>query len=203
MNNTIKIFSAFLVGTVLGVVVANQLLKTKYEQIAQEEIDSVKEVFSKKEPPVKNNVVVIQDPKEKASLAKDKANVTQYANILHGQGYVDYSKSKLSLTPEESDEPVLESKPYIIAPEDFGEADGYETISLTYYSDGTITDDDDNPVENPEDSIGSPERIVQHFGEYEDDSVFVRNDKLKCDYEILRDQRVYSEVSKRKPHDFS
>ena len=28
--------------------------------------------------------------------------------------------------------------------------------------------------------------IESHFGEYEEDTVFVRNNDLKCDYEILR-----------------
>lgn len=32
-----------------------------------------------------------------------------------------------------------------------------------------------------------------HFGEYEDDSVFVRNDRLKTDYEILLDEENYSD----------
>ena len=31
------------------------------------------------------------------------------------------------------------------------------------------------------------------------DSVFVRNDRLKCDYEILRDNRSYSDVTGRYP----
>ena len=41
---------------------------------------------------------------------------------------------------------------------------------------------------------------LAHFGEYEDDSVFVRNDRLKCDYEILLDQRTCSDVIKQRPH---
>ena len=41
---------------------------------------------------------------------------------------------------------------------------------------------------------------LNHFGEYEDDSVFVRNDRLKRDYEILLDQRNYSDVVKTMPH---
>ena len=40
---------------------------------------------------------------------------------------------------------------------------------------------------------------MSHFGEYEDDSVFVRNDDRKCDYEILMDQRLYSDVIKGMP----
>ena len=55
-----------------------------------------------------------------------------------------------------------------------------------------LTDEDDEIVEDIEDKIGFD--ALSHFGEYEEDSVFVRNDRIKCDYEILLDQRKYSEV---------
>ena len=77
--------------------------------------------------------------------------------------------------------------------------DEYEQISLTYYSDGILTDDDDVPITDVDEVVGS--ESLETFGEYEDDSVFVRNDKLKCDYEILIDQRKYSDVVNRKPHE--
>lgn len=41
---------------------------------------------------------------------------------------------------------------------------------------------------------------LEHFGEYEDDSVYVRNDAKKCDYEILLDQRNYQEIFETQPH---
>lgn len=53
-------------------------------------------------------------------------------------------------------------------------------------------------VDDVEEIVG--EESLTHFGEYEDDSVFVRNDRLKCDYEILLDQRNYSDVTKTMPH---
>ena len=37
----------FTVGAIIGSAVTYKMLKTKYENIAQEEIDSVKEVFSR------------------------------------------------------------------------------------------------------------------------------------------------------------
>ena len=37
---------------------------------------------------------------------------------------------------------------------------------------------------------------LNHFGEYEEDSVFVRNDIKKCDYEILLDESIYTGVIK-------
>ena len=49
-----------------------------------------------------------------------------------------------------------------------------------------------------EETIGKDS--LTHFGEYEDDSVFVRNDRLKVDYEILMDQRGYADVLREKPY---
>ncbi len=40
---------------------------------------------------------------------------------------------------------------------------------------------------------------MEHFGEYEDDSVFVRNEENMCDYEILLDQRNFSELTGAEP----
>ena len=84
--------------------------------------------------------------------------------------------------------------PYVIPPEEFGEIEEYDTESLTYYQDGVLTDQDDSIIDNIDELIG--EDSLTHFGEFEDDSVFVRNDKLRCDYEILRDLRNYSDVNR-------
>ena len=88
-------------------------------------------------------------------------------------------------------------EPYIIIPEEFGGIQEYEQISLIYYSDGILTDDMDDIIEDFDSTVG--EDFASHFGEYEDDSVFVRNDRLKCDYEILRDYRTYEKVVGREP----
>ena len=88
-------------------------------------------------------------------------------------------------------------RPYVIKPEEFGEFEEYETISLTYYADQVLADDNNEPVEDVEETVGFAS--LGHFGEYEDDSVFVRNDRLKCDYEILLDSRNYADVRKAMP----
>ena len=92
---------------------------------------------------------------------------------------------------EEEDEDDM-NKPYVIRPEEFGE-EGYVQQSLTYYADGVITNERGKIIKNVDELIGiNPE---DHFGEYEDDSVFVRNDNIKVDYEILKDYREFSEIS--------
>ena len=83
--------------------------------------------------------------------------------------------------------------PYVISPDEFGGVEEYEKISLSYYADGILADDDDEVMENADEIVGLDS--LTHFGEYEDDSVFVRNDVMKCDYEILLDHRNYKDVA--------
>lgn len=200
MNNKITGFMMFIFGAAVGSVVTWQYTKKKYEQIAQEEIDSVKETFSKlkevknkdNESDENNNVRTIVE------RAKDKPSIVEYAAKLRKQGYINYSNTD-SLFEEEVDENMINDKPYVISPDEFGEFDDYDTISLTYYADQVLVDEDDELVEDIEETVGF--ESLNAFGEYEDDSVFVRNDRLKCDYEILLDQRKYSDVIKRKPHE--
>lgn len=205
MNNKITSFMIFIFGAAVGSVATWQYIKKKYERIAQEEIDSVKETFSKLEVKSKNN-----DSEDNNNVrtiverAKDKPSVVEYAAWLRKQGYTNYSDTDSlsedsNVSEEEVDENMINDKPYVISPDEFGEFYDYEKISLTYYADQVLADEDDELVEDIEETVGF--ESLNAFGEYEDDSVFVRNDRLKCDYEILLDQRKYSDVIKRKPHE--
>lgn len=196
MNSKFTSFMMFVLGAAVGSAVTWQYIKKKYEQIAQEEIDSVKEVFSKHKVASQDN-----EPDEnihvrsRAEQAKDKPSISEYAAKLREQGYTNYSNT----TKKEEEEPMTKDKPYVIPPEEFGEFDDYEKIGLTYYADQILADDNDELVDDIEDVVGF--ESLSTFGKYEDDSVFVRNDRLKCDYEILLDQRKYSDVINRKPHE--
>lgn len=195
MNKTIN-FMMFVLGVAVGSVVTWRYVEKKYEQIAQDEIDSVKEVFSKREAEFTENT----EARIKADNAKEKPSVIEYAARLSEHGYTNYSDLVDEKPEEVKEEPMSVDKPYVIAPEEFGDLDDYETIGLTYYADQILADDNDVIVDDVEDVVGFDS--LNSFGEYEDDSVFVRNDRLKCDYEILLDQRKYSSVIiRRKPHE--
>lgn len=191
MNKATSLF-IFVMGVAVGSVVTWQYTKKFYEQRAQEEIDSVKEVFLKRSQD-KDIFNVIEDDstpvKETARLDRfeEKPDISQYAKILKSEKYITDDKS-----------PTTKSKPYVISPEEFGEFGEYEQISLTYYADRVLADDNDEIIKDVDNVVGA--ESLTHFGEYEDDSVFVRNDKLKCDYEILMNSRTYSEILKGKPH---
>lgn len=178
----------FVLGAAVGSAVTWQYTKKFYEQRAQEEIDSVKETYGKKVVPAQ--VEADTDEKEAATVVDgvdDKPDILHYAEILKHEKYT---------TDDES--PTAESKPYVISPDEFGEFEEYDRISLTYYADQVLADENDDKIKDVDEVIGV--ESLTHFGEFEDDSVFVRNDRLKCDYEILMDSRTYSEVLKQKPH---
>lgn len=83
---------------------------------------------------------------------------------------------------------------HVIPPDSFGELD-YDQISLNYWADKVLTDEDDNVIKAPETIIGS--KALGSFGTYEDDSVYVRNDELRVDYEILLDTRTFAEYQRK------
>ena len=188
-------FAVFMAGATVGAAAAWLYCKRHYEQIAQEEIDSVKAAFA--ECKASNPDKQSKENQKKADMAKLKPDLVNYAAKLQEQGYTNYAAKNDKIEEKEDDDSVVE-KPYIISPEEYGEFDEYTKLSLTYYSDGTLADDDDEIVDDIYETVGSD--FADHFGEYEDDSVFVRNDRLKCDYEILRDNRSYADVTGMDPN---
>ena len=182
-------YLAFVIGAAVGGAAAWFYAKKKYEALAQEEIDSVKEVFAKKNPEKAARRTDIHP-----DAVSEKPNIMEYAAKLKDSGYVGYDTC--SKTSEKKEEPT--SKPYVIPPEEFGEKEGYAQLSFMYYADGTLADDGDQIVDNIEELVG--EDSLSHFGEYEDDSVYVRNDVRKIDFEILRSLRTYAEIIEESPY---
>ena len=203
MNNKLSCLCAFILGSAIGAAVTWKVTKTKYERIANEEIDSVKETYFKKKKEALETMESLNEElkdeiKRTRMVTEEKPNIMEYAAKLQKEGYTDYSNDDKSDETTDDTEDVGFSKPYIIYPEEFGELYGYSEISLTYYADGVLTDDVGEIIEDVDDIIGIDSLL--HFGEYEDDSVFVRNDRLKCDYEILLDPRNYYIGTEIDPH---
>lgn len=191
----ILVNAAFLVaGAAVGSLVTWKVVETKYKKISEEEINSVKEHYRVKvygdalaegfRKGVENvNDIVADNVKEEAvKVLKECEDILEHAN------YITYSKIEEKGGPDTT----VYDKPYVIEPEECGELAGYDVISLTHFNDGVLTDDDYNKIDNVDEIVGAD--YHEHFGEYEDDSVFIRNDAKQCDYEILADTRNYTDV---------
>lgn len=167
---------AFVAGAALASVVTWKLVKDEYERRIDELIDIYNRDVEECEE------IEDEQDDEEESHAIDEMR-TAYSNIINQSHYNNSSEEK-------EDRKV--SDIYIIQPDEF-DTIGHRTESLNYYADGVLTDQFDNVIDFEEDIIGDI-NPGEHFGEYEEDSVHVRNDITQCDYEILRDTRKFSEV---------
>ena len=186
MKNTLSNLVIFAAGAAIGSLVTWRILKPYYENIVQEEIESVKEVFSTRAAESTD-----EDMEDASGPNPEPIDIREYAATIQDNRYTNYSDKK------EVQDNVR--KPYVVTPEEFGEREGYEVTTLIYYAgDGVLTDDMNHPIEDVENTVGQD--FHTHYGEYEDDSVFVRNEESGTDYEILLDPRSYSDVVNRNPH---
>lgn len=196
---------SFIIGIGVGAAGSWYFLKTVYEQRTQEEIESIKQAYADK---YDKNSIVKTDAFDEKDDAEKQLDIKEYSHIIKAEGYhkTDYNaiskavdegkESEIELTKE----PVIKSgeESYVIAPEEFGEYEDYCKISLTHYSDGVLADIHDNVIDDVDEIVGS--NYADHFGEYEDDSVYIRNDAKKCDYEILADERTWADILESKPY---
>ena len=200
MKSTLNKVIIFAIGAAIGSLVAWKLTKTKYEKIMIEEEQSLREYYNKKTKVYEDSANTLHDyyndrlkeidEKEKKMEEDKKTEESKIVNDLR-ERYAEVLKDhKYSI-----DEPCYEGgqdRPYVVTPEEFGNADEYDIISLNYYADGIVSDDWGDKIEDLEATIG--EDFASHYGEYEEDAVYIRNDRLKVEYEVLKSLSKYSEM---------
>lgn len=169
----------FATGATVGAVVTWKFLKTKYERLVQEEIDSYKEALGC----LDKNDISEEETEYEAPTAEVTTRRSDYQQMVKKCDYKGVDDM---------------NKPYVISPDDYGDNEEYDTETLFHFQDGVLTDDNDVPIEDVDGVVGAD--YADHFGEYEDDSVFIRNDGLRTDYEILLEPRNYSDVVNSSPH---
>lgn len=184
-------------GIGIGIGVVWYYFDKKYKDEMSKKIEEIM-AESKKVKPVKSTASEL--PAKVNTVDEVKSTVTSvettkvnYSKLINKEKYVGDEST------ENAEEETDYEKPYVISPLEFGdkEDEGYTTVSLMFYSDGLLADDMGEVIENIDETVGVDS--LNHFGEYEDDSVFVRNDRLKIDYEILLNNKRLVDVRKQSP----
>jgi hypothetical protein len=191
MNNKIASALIFGAGAAVGSIVTWQLLKTAYEKIARESIAEVKAYYEEKHADLEREVE--QEPVRyrratPEEIARREKEEEQYEQLV--SDYADISTDE--------GEPKFYDGPFVISPSEYGDSEEFDTCGLTYYADGVLVDDDTQEIITDADDIVGD--FATHFGEYEPDSVHVRNPRMRMDYEILFDLKPYSELFSNNPH---
>ena len=194
----------FIMGAVMGSLVTALYMSEKHARFLEEEAEwcekmaeTVRDAGTKEE--------VVEEPKEKVLVMnKDlyKKDISMLKNITN-----KYADPAESLHPEDDDEEdyskyskmsdVSKNKdPYIITFEGFCESKtNHDTLTITYYQgDDTLVDENEEIIENRKSVIGDD--ALSSFGEGSDDPnvVYVRNEKMAIDYEVILVEGSYSEA---------
>lgn len=165
-----KNFIFWACGAICGFGASYMMLKRKYENLIQEEIESVKAVYKKN-----------QDVKDKET---EESPIDKADSIINQNGYNPLRYGAVKSIQ-------------VISPDEFGDEPDYEKIELSYYDDGFLTDDNDEIINDSKKIIGD---ALEHFGEYEENVVMVVNHELQVYYEIIRDTRRYVDVVSKTPY---
>jgi hypothetical protein len=210
-KNTIINVLLFTAGAAVGSAVTWYVVKTKYERIAQEEIDSVKETWARmmREEALNDTSVEDEfiDDDEDDEMDSDEDDFTSAERIDYSRLASMYNKSGDDDDTENDGEGEGDSTddvevpsidgPYVITPDEF--ADGnfdHSLYCLTYYSDGVLANDWWEEIDI-DDTIGRD--ALDHFGDYAEDIVHVRNKRLEADYEVAQDPRRYADLIANDP----
>lgn len=170
----------FLSGAAVGAVSTYLLLKGRYNE-------SEKEFYARKYDERKPKEEIKQDDatEEPTNDIAEKPDIMEYAKILAEKRYSGREEAE-------------KESAYVISKDEFDDSDN-DAEALIFYADGVLAyETTDEIIENADEIVGT--EFKDRFGEYEEDTVFVRNDEEKIDYEIIKDKRTYEEVSGTKPH---
>lgn len=199
MKKTLFNVLVFTSGAIVGSLVTWKVLKTKYERIAQEEINSVKETWARKnhensdKPEGDGEFENIDDEKEEEW---PEEVITDYSSLT--RRYDQALREEIDEEGGGGDDgfPTING-PVVITPEEFGDGNyDHSLYCLTYFADGVLADDwwVKQDIEN---TIG--EDALKQFDDYAKDVVHVRNEQQEADYEVTRDPRNYADVIKNNP----
>lgn len=229
----------FLTGTAIGLFGgvlfgygwAGKRLRTQYEQIAEQEIDEMREHFrarliAKEEKPDLAEKAQEISEREGYSTPQTPVKEDQDGAEAGEEGFTeaDTADAVEDHEREESEEeaPSAEvnnlfdetkkeadegwdyeeevrlrrpDRPYVIHVDERSEKDGYTDISLIYYeADDVLADERDQPIEDRDKTIGEGNLDKFGHGSHDKDIVYIRNDLLKIEIEVIKNDGSYAEV---------
>lgn len=217
---SIGLFFGGAIGAGATFLILRKKLETKYNQLAEEEINEMREHF-------RARLVAKENKPDLGTVVAEK--------IVEDEGYATPNsptppKPTLVATPEAEEEPtvrepvdeqeaaelknVFESdkdadegwdyehetnmrtpdKPYVIHYDERSETNYSEATFVYYAGDDVLCDARDNVVEDKDKIVGEENLTKFGHGSNDKNVVYVRNDVLAADFEIVRHEGDYAEV---------
>lgn len=223
MKTGIAVFIGFVFGAAAGAAGMYILMEDKIFEWANDEVESIKEAYSNKLDQLvaehKEAVSEVPDEYMKPEYIKEKK---KFDEAMAEKNYTDYTafgpemdkkvdealeKVEEAIKEREEENNDEEVKPYVIASAGltgFGMM-GYEQIVYTWYDDDVLADDDDEMIFDDsyiERTIGL-DNFNTFIANNNMDVMYVRNDRLETDYEVVKSLSKYSDRMEHSPRKIS
>lgn len=204
MNSVIKSTVIFLGGLVVGGVVTNLLVKEKYEHEAAEEISAMHKSFINryKEPISEAKTEKTESTGSENYISNDKGKVIDYSSFSKKEAPIE-TKSEEDISEDlDSTDDVVEMKReisdnpiYEIDWETYESSEefGFSHVELVLYTeDYILANVYDERIDDVEKRVTVD--ILNKFAHVPKDETWVRNEILGCDFNIVKDNRKFSDV---------
>lgn len=186
MNTTLKAIFIFAGGVLIGAAGAYKFAKNKCSALASAEIKEAREHYEQMIVATTNEREIMTAQIEELNTALSAshdhieyqdAEINRLKNGKNLEESIEEGEYSIDILPGDA--------PHFISIERSGD-DGYRVIEYTLYDDQTITNEKDIPLllSEIEDVLGANNYELMQSG---DDEIYcIRNDKLRCDFEITR-----------------
>lgn len=182
-------------GFVVGVVASRHFFDSKYAEIAENEIASVREKYHKKYIPVED--VMKANEEYENSKIEVMGTENEYERVV--QEYCTLSGKKGEVTVREDERAseelprifVIDYADYMSDLKDPVEGVAFDDDTLTYFFPNDIVVNDMNDVVDRIEFLGNDREIFRPYLVEEMNTVYVRNRDHHMDYEVLLINRFY------------
>lgn len=186
MYMEVKLGLAFIFGAGVGVLGTRQFFKTKYEQIANEEIESVKTSLSFRSGHIIEETSIEKPEEFVDALATTGKLYSSIEDVVPRKVEDEVEQAKAEAEHPEDDR---STDIFEISEEDYSETElGFEKKTMHYYTDDDmLVNADDGDWTNQEFDAECIDKIRNS----ENTELYFRDDANGIDYEVLRIKGAY------------
>lgn len=189
MNKLLLVTLAFTTGAGIGFLASNKYLELKYEDLLQDEIESIKDAAYDR--------AIEQNQKELGEYTKMankyKAGLDVDVDTIMTEESLNVVNMMEEAIMENEEDGLIRKQTFAISEHDFDTSClTHDKVTVNYYNgDATFTGEDDEVMEDIEGMFGVTDLTM--LFQNDNDVAWVRNEILGVDYEILWNDCRYSE----------
>ena len=156
--------------------------------VPDEVVEAVQSYQGREKPIAYDKPETIVDPRPPVEVVVEEVAVTQNVFVSRQDDPRDWDYNA-----EIADRELNPEVPYTISFDEFNDNEvNHEQTTLTYYDeDDTLVDSKDQPIDNTEYTVGDDNLTRFGHGSGDVNVVYVRNEKIDMDFEIVRSRGSY------------